>query len=190
LWALLLAIPLACLGVFNTYKAVKRINHVEASPIYKSLDHLGRPPYVAGLIEQEVNTENNLSAIRSIQLTSSWLLHKSFFGLTVFHLNEVVWIYLKVTKHYYNFIPTGKSHAIMIRDCWGRRVEMDTGRGSSSENAVAGLMSTLMNRLPWVVAGYSDDLKRIFDKDRAGFVAAVWERREQFLHPAAIKSEA
>ena len=96
------------------------------------------------------------------------------------HLTEIVWIYEKVTKHYYNFIPTGRTYAVVIGDQYGRRFEVDAGRGEAKEH-VAYLIHALVNRIPWVVAGYNDNLNRAFEKQREAFVATVCERREEFI---------
>src|SRR5207302_1608302 len=81
----------------------------EESPIYKWLEHYTQPPATtAQMIEEELRRPAEVWSIGSLKLTSSWLMNQSFFDLTIMNLIEVVWVYQKVTRHYYNFIPTGK----------------------------------------------------------------------------------
>lgn len=185
-WALLFGVPLGCLAGFNVYKALVRIRSVEASPIVRSLQRFQQPPpNIAAMIDQELSTTKDLSCLTSVHLTPSWLMRESFFNLDVLHLNELIWVYQKVTNHYYYFvIPTGKTYAVVIGDVYGRRIEVDIGRGHKAKDLALSFTQRLLNPVPWVIAGYSDDLKREFEKHREGFVAAVQARRKQYFDTA------
>jgi hypothetical protein len=177
---LLLLVPLAGLALMNIFKAIIRFGNVDASPIVRSLRRFSQPPEaVAITIDQDLKTNPNLSSIRCVHLTPSWLLYKSMFRLTVLHWSEVVWAYQKVTSHYYIFIPTGKTYAVTIGDEYGRRIEIDVGRWNAKD-VTSRFLQVLANQLPWITLGYTDDLKREFEKNHAGFVAAVHERRKQW----------
>lgn len=179
-WALLIGLPVGLLAAFNICKAVRRMNNIELCPIFRSLNRFDEPSTVATNIEQELRSQAVLSPVSSIRLSPSWLLYESFFGLDVLRLGEIVWIYEKVTKHSYNFIPTGKTHAVVIGDQRGGRLEVDAGRGKAKEQ-VPHFIQVLVNRIPWVIAGYSNDLNRAFEKEPQAFVAAVAERRQEYL---------
>jgi hypothetical protein len=177
---LLLFVPVAGLALMNIVKAISRSRNVDASPIVRSLRRFSQPPEtVAVTIDQDLKTNPDQSSIRSVHLTPSWLLHKSLFGLTVLHWSEIVWAYQKVTSHSYNFIPTGKTYAVIIADEYGRLIEVDAGRWKAKD-ATTRFLQVLVSQLPWIAVGYTDDLKRDFEKNHAGFVAAVQERRKQY----------
>jgi hypothetical protein len=179
-WALLFVIPLTGLAVVNICKSIIRLRSIEASPIARSLLRFSQPPETVAIsIDQDLKTNPDRSCIRSVHLTPSWLLHKSMFSLTVLHWSEIVWVYQKVTSHYYNLIPTGKTYGVTICDEYGRRIEVDVGRWKAKD-ATARFLQILVNQLPWIAVGYNDELKRTFEKDRAGFVATVHERQRQF----------
>ncbi len=40
-------------------------------------------------------------------------------------------------------------------------------------------MIEIIERIPGVIVGYSDDLQKIWQKDRASFLAMIQQRREQ-----------
>ena len=46
----------------------------------------------------------------------NWLLHPTQFGLQVVAIKELIWAYKHVTKHYTNFIPTGKTFRLQVAD--------------------------------------------------------------------------
>ena len=104
------------------------------------------------------------------------------------HLNEIVWVHQKVTKHSVNFIPTGKSFAILIYDANGRTVEVDAGR--RSEQKISGFASALQTRIPWVAFGYSNELKNLYKKSRRDFVETVRARRIEYLQKKADSAAA
>jgi hypothetical protein len=179
-WGFLFAVPLGALAAFNIYKAINRFSNIEVSPIFTSLKRFNQPPAItADMIQQEVNTSGDLSPVRSVCVTSSWFLRKSLFGLAVLHWTEIVWIYQKVTSHYYQCVPTGKTYALIVGDVYGRRIEVEVGRWKAKD-ATTRLLSLLASNLPWVVAGYTEDLKTEYEKNRAGFIAAVQERQKQY----------
>jgi hypothetical protein len=168
------------LAAWNVKKAVARIQNVQNSLIYKWLDHYEQPPEpVAQAIDEEFKNYKDCSGVSSITLLPSWLLHESFFHFTTTHLNEIVWVHQKVTRHSVNFIPTGKTYAIVIRDANGRTVEVDAGRGS--KQTISGFATALQMRIPWAVFGYSDKLRDLYKKSRRDFAEAVRARRIEYL---------
>jgi hypothetical protein len=96
------------------------------------------------------------------------------------HLAEVVWVYKKTTSHSVNFIPTGKSRGLVVADRSGRKTELDIGRGKSKEDKVANFVKALAGRIPWAIFGYSDEIKGLYDKKHAEFLAVVEQRYAEF----------
>jgi hypothetical protein len=183
-WVLLFAFPLFGLAALNVRKAITRMSDVDATPISRSLGRFDQPPSnVAQMIDQDLKTHGDLSPIKSLCLTSSWLMRKSFFGLDVMHWSEVVWVYQKVTSHSYNFIPTGNTYAVIIIDKYGRSIEIDAGRWKAKE-ATSKLLQVLVSQMPWIAVGYIKELKQLFEQNRGDFVAAVQERRKQYSRAA------
>ena len=194
---LAICIPIGLLAAWNVSKAVARIQNVQNSPIYKWLGHYEQSPeLVAQAIDDELKNYKDCPSISSnlllrpcsMTLLPSWLLHKSFFHFTTMRLNEIVWVHQKVTKHSVNFIPTGKTFAILIYDANGRTVEVDAGR--RSEQKISGFAAALQTRIPWVAFGYSNELKNLYKKSRRDFAETVRARRIEYLQKKADSAAA
>lgn len=168
------------LCAYNLAKAFSRIEDHQRSPIYRALKRYGDPNEIAPLLEIEV-ASNNITKYGSFALTPSWLLHRTFFTFTPFHLSDIVWVYKKRTQHSYDFvIPTGKSYAVIVRDTGGRKAEADLGRGKRAQQSVGEFIAALCSRIPWVVAGYSDEIEKLYDKDREAFLGTIAQRQQEY----------
>ena len=184
---LALGIPLALLALYNIVKAVRRMNDMETSPVARSLRRFSQPPAnVAMLIDQDLKSSPEAVPGSALMLGASWMLHPTFFGIDVLHRDEIMWVYEKVTTHRVNFVPTGKTYALVIGDERGRRIEVPAGgRGKrNGKEKLDVLLREVINRFPWVIAGYSDQRKNEYEKNRAAFVAFVRERQTQYLRAA------
>jgi hypothetical protein len=183
-----IAIPIVLLAGYNVKKALFRMKDHHESPIYKWLQHYDSPPEVISeMIDADLRL-GEISKIGTLTFTPSWLLHKTWLGFTAFNLSEVVWAYKKITRHSYNLIPTGTSHGVAIADRSGRMIEIDIGRGKAKEAAVAGFLQAIADRIPWVIFGFTDDLKKLYKNDRLGFVAFVEQRRAEYSNARAAGS--
>jgi hypothetical protein len=117
----LIGLPVFGLGVWNVKKALSRIEDHTHSPIHAATCRYGVPPEeIAATLDEEASF-SGVARRGSLILTPSWLLHKTFFGFTPFHLDEIIWMYAKQsTTYYYGVIPIGKSHRLVIADAAGR----------------------------------------------------------------------
>jgi len=175
-WGLAIGLPLYAFGVWNIVRALKRGGRLERHPIAQALSAYGEPAEIAEHIHQETNDPARTFAVGKLQLTSSWLLQPSTYGLTVIHMSDVLWIYKKVTKHSTNGIPTGTTHAVMINTRNGGGVEVPASDGTTEQ-----MLEELHRRAPWIIAGYSDELAALYKRDLAGVGDAVEERRQQVM---------
>ena len=174
-----LGLPIFGLCVYNVKKALARMEDIQQSPIHRALKRYGDDvDQIANMLEVDAASVN-VNKYSAFTLTPSWLLHKTFFSFTPFHLSDIVWIYQKRTQHFYYFIPTGKSHAIVVADAAGRKAETDLGRGKSSAKRIEEFTGLLCARIPWVVAGYSDELKNLYEKNLRDFVESVAKRKRE-----------
>jgi hypothetical protein len=102
-----------------------------------------------------------------------------YFGVAFFHVPDIVWIYQKVTKHSVNFIATGKSFAASLHDRYGYSAEI-----RASKKKVESLMTLIVQQCPWIAIGFSNDLKKVWESQRAAFIVAVDERRKELAGAA------
>ena len=175
-----IGIPVVLLAAYNVKKALVRIKDYHESPIYKWLGHYQETPEIlAAKIDADLKKGNGV-AMGNLTMTESWMLYRTFFSYTVMSLTEIAWVYKKVTRHSVNLIPTGTSHGLVIADRVGRMIELDIGRGKGREQRVESFIQTVGQRLPWIVFGYSDELKSLYKKQLAKFNDVVDERFIQY----------
>lgn len=111
--------------------------------------------------------------------TSSWrmgdnyLIRSSAFSFDLLHLHHLIWAYKKVTKHSVNFIPTGKTYAVVLI-CYGGTAEI-----AASEKVTEEMLGMVAQRSPWAILGYSEELAKAWKKDRDAICAAVDQRRQE-----------
>ncbi len=175
--AFLVGIPVALLAAWNVWRWKQRQGDPTTHPIMKQLAHRG-----AHMAVQQIDNEVAAGAetVGKVVLTNSWVLMPYFFGLHALHLDELAWIYKKVTKHSVNFIPTGKTYSAVLCGSSGKTIE-----ANAKEAVVDDLTTRLSLRAPWAIAGFSDDIQNLWTKNRDALLQEVNQRRS-----AAKKSPA
>jgi hypothetical protein len=89
-------------------------------------------------------------------------------------VEDLVWIYKKVTKHSVNFIPTGKTYSVILVGRHKQRTEEQM-----KDHAVNELLVQLAGKVPWALFGFDQNLDKAWRKDPAGVIRMVDLRRQQ-----------
>ncbi len=129
-------------------------------------------------IDSEVRSEGGGEKFGAMQITTNWLIHAAAYKTNVMATRDVVWAYPKVTKHYHNGIPTGKTYSAIIRDSKGQSLEI-----SGKKDSVPKLLESLQRRMPWVLVGFSKELEALWLKEKPKFFQLIEQRRAK-LSPA------
>jgi hypothetical protein len=186
------SIPLWLLVLWNFVMSEKRTADFSCHPLCKRLARIGPIEQVVEQIETAIQTDSKDKPgsivlidsnvfYTSFMLFGPWLFKKEVFGLTCFHVPDIVWLYKKVTSYSVNFIPTGKSSAVLLYDRDASSMEIQV-----SEQEAKLLMGLICQQSPWAVAGFDKHSKRLWRWKRRAFIAAVDERRKEFSKvPAA-----
>jgi Family of unknown function (DUF6709) len=177
--SLYVSVPLFLLAAWNFVKWKNRTQDFACHPICKHLSRFGTVEDVVQQIETTVRSCSVLHTAGAMAF-GTWLFKKTAFGLRCFRIPDLVWLYKKVTKHSVNFIPTRTSFAALLCDRYGDSLELQ-----AEEKQVEALMTTICQQSPWIVAGFSNDLEKLWKSQRASFVAVVDERRKEFSKAAA-----
>jgi hypothetical protein len=175
---ILIGVVFLLLSGWNCVKALRRNSEIQTAPLWKQVSIHGNVDQLASQIDQELMAQN--TKYKSLLLTRSWMIRKSFFNTWVSPLGDLAWIYKKVTKHYTNFIPTGKTYSLIIVGRHRQRVEVQLSEKNTDQ-----LLRDLAGRVPWAIFGYSKELASAWQKDPAGFVATVDSRYQQFKASSA-----
>jgi hypothetical protein len=168
--ALAICIPALLLAFWLIRKVVSRRNAPETHPIVKAASYYGSLGETSQLLDNELR--GNVTKFGSAKVTQSWVLLPETFGLAMCHIPNLIWAYKKVTQHRTNFIPTGKSYAVILYDRRGKPVQLQT-----KQKNVEALLNLLAERAPWAVFGYNEELNKALRTNWAGFVAAVDAKR-------------
>lgn len=174
--AVVLVTPVILL--FYLFRTLARLRNFRRSPAVASLVRLGAPiDQLVAQIDAELAKGNPVTPMRRVLLTQSWLVHKQVFKLALLHLNEILWVYAVVNRRYiYWFIPVSTSTYVRIGTRDGRLLNLK-GR----KKHIPAVITAIVQRVPWVIAGHSADLERTFRWERNAFTAAVDQRRQQGL---------
>jgi len=178
-WMLGFGSPFLLLAAWNLSKWKQRTWEFTCHPICKRLARFGTVEQVIQQIEAAILI-NPIETIAGVKLSGPWLFKPSAFGLACFFVPDLVWVYRKVTTHSVNFIPVGQSSEALLYDRDGFSAPTQ-----ARKKKVELLMMNITQQSPWIVAGYSKDLAKMWNSRKAEFIAAVDERRKDFAKAAA-----
>jgi hypothetical protein len=162
---------LAVSGAVCLLIGISRLGTPEKHPYYKPLSYFGEPTAVAQSMEQSMSAPHQTYKKR-LHLTDQWLVvrTRAFKYTTYEHL---AWVYPKVTKvRLYGIIPISSTHELVVQDRHGQHIAVPLGKKD-----VDAALQVLTLRAPWAVYGHSDDIKKMWDKNRPDFLQAVEQRR-------------
>lgn len=81
--------------------------------------------------------------------------------------SKILWCYQNTTTHRTNGIKTGTTYSVMVF-VDGNKTAFDIS--VPNEATAQDVLKRIGGTLPWVVVGYSEDLRKMFNKDRAEFL--------------------
>ena len=94
-------------------------------------------------------------------ITEKYLIRRSFFNIDILRISDIIWIYKRVTKQTVLFIPYGKSSVAVIK-CYDGAAEI-----ANFEKIIDDILAFIIQRAPWVIAGYSDELDKLMNNPAA-----------------------
>lgn len=172
LWVAVAGAGFGVLGMALVGIPLRRQMRPESHPLFTQLAKYGGLQDVRMRIDSEVRSEGGGEKLGTIQITTNWLIHAAAYKTNVMATRDVVWAYPKVTKHYHNGIPTGKSYSAIIRDSKGQSLEI---RGK--KDSVPKLLESLQRRMPWIVVGFSKELEELWLREKSQFFQLIEQRR-------------
>jgi DnaJ-class molecular chaperone len=160
---------------WNLYKAKVRTDNPRKHPIYSSLLKYGDGDLLACNIDNEIKDRYHSQELEdnTLFLTPSWLLFTQIYNLQIVKLDRLIWAFKKVTNHSINFIPTGKTYAIVLYDRFGKKRNF-----SMSEREVDLIIQRIRTYAPWAVIGYTPESRKMWDWRRKEFYAMVEQRKQ------------
>ncbi len=178
LWVAAAAAGFGLLGLVMVGIPLRRQLQPDNHPLLIQLAKYGGLQDVRMRIYTEIRSEGGGEKLGPMQITTNWLINAAACKTNVMATRDMVWAYPKVTKHYHNGIPTGKTYSAIIRDSKGQSLEI-----SGKKDSVPKLLESLQRRMPWAVIGYSKELEALWLKEKPKFFQLVEQRRAK-LAPA------
>jgi hypothetical protein len=148
--------PLALLCLVNLARGLLR----SANP---RLHPLARPEEIAAQIDREV-AEDSAQRFGTVFVTRSWLLQPTTFGLRRIRLEDAVWV----------CELTGARFGLVFRLRNGKTTGVLLKRGLA-----APALQAVVNRVPWILAGFDPQRLQDWQKRRSELIALVDERRKR-----------
>ena len=159
-------------GVVLVGIPLRRKLQPEKHPLLLQLAKYGHLQDVRLRIDSEIRSEGGGEKFGSMQITSNWLINAMAYKTGVMATKDVVWAYPKVTKHYHNGIPTGKTYSAIIRDSKGQSLEI-----SGKKDSVPKMLESFQRRMPWVLLGFNKELDTMWLKEKPKFFQLMEQRR-------------
>lgn len=170
---------LGCVGLvvaaWNVWRSERRFARWELHPLVRELAHHGDFVLLATAIEHERADPNGRFTLSSIEFTRSWVLMPTTFSANVIQFNELIWVHSKVTQHYTYLIPTGQTCSVLLYSRQGKKLEITTTKAHAEQ-----LVLEVVRRVPWVFAGYHDEMLQGWRSERAEMIRQVDERRRSW----------
>lgn len=158
------------LGSYAIAQSKRRTEMPEKHPISKELAQYG--PLYSIVPEIDADMAAGTSTLSSTTFSRNWIISCWLTQVAVMKRDEIIWAYKKRTRHSVNFLPTGSSYGLVLRDKRGKFLEL-----TSSEKNVDLYLKSLAEQTPWIVFGCDRTLEKLYKKQREAFAQGVSERR-------------
>jgi hypothetical protein len=160
------------LSSWNVLKALYRFSERENHPIWKALAKYGNSKIVANEINTEFREPDTVK-IEAADLSRSWLLLGSVFGVKLIRLADLVWMHTKKTRHWHGFIPLGTSNT--VRFYTADKKKFETIPSQKCEELIA----AVKQRAPWTSVGYTNELRTQWRKNPTAMIQACKDLQAQ-----------
>lgn len=164
------ALVVTGIGILLIVWAVIRICRAASGATLKSLRKtIEAEGCTEATVESDYNSAQTFAKNNSIRVGLRFIYFMSGAVPKAIPVSKIMWAYQNTTTHYRNGIKTGTSYSVMIY--------VENGERSSytlsvpNEAVSQSILERIGTSFPWVVVGYSDDLKRMYNKERAQFLA-------------------
>ena len=115
--------------------------------------------------------------VNGLRINNEFFMHVVRNNVSFAETREVLWVYLNVTKHSYNFIPTGKTYDIKVMLADGTSITMN----QKNKKTADATMEYIGNSLPYIIFGYDEQIAQVYGGNRQEMMRVVNERKMQYL---------
>ncbi len=169
---------LVALGILVRNIIVK--SNYKSSKFYKSLNKIGDAESIENSLDRSIangtylyKSDDRIYAYLGL-ITPNYVLGKNNNSPVLQSTPDMIWAHLKVTKHKSYFITVGKSFQVVM---YFKNVKNPVTIDFRKEDQATAVVRKLAEELS-IIAGYSDELMKMFEKDYQGFVRMAEQQKE------------
>lgn len=181
-------IALFALGAFLLIFGIFRIAKVAGGSSLKKLHKdIAAAGYSEPMVDSDYRSARSFDKKGTLKIGRLMTYYISGSDARAIPNSKIMWAYQNTVTHRTNGVKTGTTYNVMIFD------EI-TPKGHTfpvANESIAQDMLTLINTMfPWVVVGYSDELKKLYNKDRSQFLQLRYNTCEHIAaEPSATPAE-
>ena len=123
--------------------------------------------YTEAAIDSDMNSAVNYLKKDTIKLGRLCIYDLQSTTPMAIPVNKILWAYQNTTTHRTNGIKTGVTYSINIYSEGRSKVQIIS---VPDETTAQNILQDIDSRYPWVVVGYTEDLKKMFFKDHNQFL--------------------
>lgn len=142
--------------------------------------------YTETSVESDFNSAQSFAKNSGIKIGRLFVYNIDGSVPTAIPASKMMWAYQVTTTHRTNGIKTGTSYSIMIYVDRDKKPSITLS--VPSEAVSQAILQRINTSFPWVVVGFSEEIKRLFNKDRAQFLALRYNTMEHVAVDPAMAS--
>jgi hypothetical protein len=156
------------LAVWNLFKFLRRSANQYAHPVYKALATYGPAESVAASVDAEV-AGPHAKTIGTTVITPNWLVRRGPFRIDTVRLDDLVWVYKKVTRS-----RSGRIFTAVLYTRQGKQLSITT-----IEARVDAIVTTLTQHAPWAYTDFTRERAKEWKTSRHAMIQNVAERQRE-----------
>jgi hypothetical protein len=177
---LALGVILLLLALAYFIRNVRQQVNPQTQSIYKTLGDYGPVQAIVGAIDAEVAGPGCVK-IGKATVTPHWLIQTKPFRLDVVRLDDVVWMYQKVTEQRTYFIKTGETYTALFWTKQGKSIEV-----SGKQADVTSMLVQVAHHAPWVMRGFTKDRDKAWRTNRQQVIQMVMDQQKSLKEQNAM----
>lgn len=173
----------AFLLIFGIFRIAKVAGGSSLKKLRKDIESAG---YSESMIDSDFRNAKSFDKKGTLKMGRLMTYYISGSDARAIPNSNMMWAYQNTVTHRTNGVKTGTTYNVMIFD----EITPKGHTFAVANESIAQDMLTLINTmLPWVVVGYSDELKKLYNKDRSQFLQLRYNTCEHTAVEAAAAEE-
>lgn len=138
---------------------------------FKELEKYGDIDILLENIDRDMESDIRYYDTKTVKITKNHIIETTLFGLNIFKVDEIMWMYKVITRHRTNGIPSGKTYSIEIKFSDPKK---RFGISMPNENKTDETLEQLHKYMPNVIYGYSEELFNLYINNFENF-KSIWQ---------------